>query len=109
VSLILFDDGTADGQTHAQAIRLRRAKRFENTLDIVHRKSGPGIGHLQTNLAHCEKCADSQSPLACFAWCHGLNRILDQIHQDLLDLQGVGSNPDRLRTQFGPELHVGAS
>ena len=92
-STVGIDDGAADRQANPHATRLGGEEGFENPFAILRGDTRSRIadGHDQT-LPRARFCADQQFPRFIIGADHGLDRVEDQIQQDLLQLNSISAN-----------------
>ena len=85
-----IDDGPADRQAHPDAARLCRVESRENALEMFRINARPGIAHGHQK-ATClgSRGADRQLSYPCLDRAHCLDRIEDQVQDDLLQLNAI--------------------
>ena len=95
-SLVRFDDRIHDGQAEAGSFVLRRKKRIEYTRAMGRVDAHAGVAYGQSDSGHAECLPRFLGETDCqdTSMRHRLNRIDDQIHEDLLQLAVV--TPDRM-------------
>jgi hypothetical protein len=87
-----IDDRPADRQAHSNAIGFRGVKGLENALAIFRINAGSRVAHCHPDAFVVLLSADPQ-----FSWphlnrAHRFNRIQDQVHDDLLQLNTICIN-----------------
>src|SRR5690606_32517644 len=83
-----FDDGTANVQTHAQAFGLGAVEGLEKPFRIAQAMAVIDDGDFDQG----GLIGDPQVQAAAFAVFHGLDAVLQQVQQDLLDEDGVSQD-----------------
>src|SRR6185295_13983849 len=89
-AVMRLDDGSADGQSHSHAPRLGREERVEKMLFRRVVQPGAAVPDLEVDgaiLAH--EGTERQRAPGPLHGVHRLNRIHDEIYQDLLQLDAV--------------------
>src|SRR5215475_7310734 len=95
-----LDDGTADRQAHPHAARFRREKRTEYPLDVLRTDSGSSVGDRYQHAAVVANIrSHSENPTPVHAG-HGLDRIRDQVHKHLLQLNPIPQDAQPPRTSL---------
>jgi len=87
-----FDDGLADGQAKAKAIRLGRKEGFEQVGQLLGIESDPLIDNMHGNAAVLPLNHDTQVLPLARQIPIGIHRILDQIEEHLLELCAIGKH-----------------
>jgi hypothetical protein len=87
-----FYDGTADRQAQSQALRLGREERLEQPWRRFGREPDAVVAHRDLrNVVHgANRKLDLPSSVGRSS--NRVDRILHQVHHDLLDLNAVGIN-----------------
>src|SRR5580704_7164242 len=83
-----FDDSARDRQSDSQSLLFRGDERLEQARDDIRSDPGPRVGHANGNHVVCYR-RGRDDKLAPNGALHGLNRVAQQIEQDLLDLDLV--------------------
>src|SRR5208337_1317364 len=98
---VRFDDGFADGQTHAAALRLGCEERIEDLAGLARRQPGPGVVYRNLNLAVLLQLRFDLKDTTSVA--HRFDAIQHQVHEHLLDLHTVcnddGETVGEIRTE----------
>ena len=84
-----FNDGTADRQAHAQAVRLAGEEAGEKPGDVLHRDAGTGIPdrHLDHGRVQADR-ADEDFPEIPGGF-HGVKAVAEKVQEHLLQLDAV--------------------
>ena len=86
-----FDDGARDRQSNPHALLFRGDERLEQPSTLYPERSRPRVGNANGNhVVCCGRGRDNK--LAAIGALHGLNRVAQQIEQDLLNLDLVDKN-----------------
>ncbi len=101
-----LDDGPADGQADAHAVRLRGHEGLEELLGDLWGDAGSGIRH-----AHLDQALGGERPrgdgqVAPGDILHGLDRVADQVEQDLLHLDPDRHHEGRVRVEVEADAHA---
>ena len=88
-----LDDGLADRQSEAEAVRLGGEKRLEQVGELAGVEADTAVDHLQVRPV----LGGADDDLYALAFgrqaAPGVDGVLDQVEQDLLDLRAIGENP----------------
>ena len=88
-----FDDGTANRKPHPHSFGLCCIERLENAFQILRIDARPGIAHCHENAFRLGSIgADRQLSCLSVNSVHCLDRVEDQVQQDLLQLDTVPPN-----------------
>src|SRR5262245_7315126 len=98
---MMFDNHSTDCQSQAHAVRLRGEKRTEYAVEAFWINSRPGISHRHSyRIPTTERGCHPQYPIAIRRDVHCLNRIVDQVKDDLFHLPPMELD----KRQFGCKL-----
>ena len=98
-----LDDGAADRQADADAVRLGRVERLEHLLDALRIEPAAGIAHLnQDDVRAVVPRHDRQEARAVADGAHGLDRIHDQVEEHLLQLDPVARHARQRPVELRP-------
>ena len=100
---MLADDPLHDHQPQAGAFLLGREERLKDLVDLLLWNAAAGVRHADPDTFARHAGREGQPPVAG----HRVHRVLDQVHQHLLDLRGIDW---RLRQVSGELLfHIEAA
>ena len=92
-----LDDGAADRQAHSQTLRLGGEEGLEQPLRGGGRDAGAGVAHGDFRHALRGPRLQLDLPAVAARFANGVDGVLHQVHDDLLDLDAVRVDRQRLR------------
>src|SRR5712691_1320597 len=108
-----FNDGAADGQSHAGPMKLRGKERIEDLVRLLRGKPYAGIadGHHKSLVFRSLRFDDELArPIHIF---HRIDAVTDEVHHDLLQLHAISHDLGKVRRQvpadrYGVSRHLAA-
>jgi hypothetical protein len=97
---VRFDRSLDDRESEPGAVRLRRPERFEDPLEVARRDARAGIRDVQVRAAVRATDLEVEPPGSAVRG-KRVDRILDQVHQDLADLLAIAACVHRLAARVG--------
>jgi len=108
VSAVRFDDGTVDGQPHAEPLGLARDEGLEHALELRSGQAGAGIGHADLDPPGLRlPRLDAQHTGSVRDVGHGLAGVDEQVEHDLLELDTIPEHPRQVLGQAKLQRDVG--
>jgi hypothetical protein len=98
-----FNDGAADGQSHARPLKLRRKEGIEDLIRLLHGQPHAGIADGHQNLLifiSLGLYAELPSPLHVL---HRIDAIEHEVHQHLLQLHAICHHLGNICGQLCPD------
>ena len=98
---VRLDDGLADRQAHAAALRLGGEERIKDLIGFARRQPGAGVVDRNLDLTVLPQLRFDREDAACVAHC--FNAVEHQVHQNLLDLDPVSNDAWNIVGEIGAE------
>jgi len=105
---VRLDDGTGDGEPHSDSARLRGEERFEQSLHGARRDANPGVTHgdFHQFIIGDLRQRDSDLPVGSPALEDGLDCVLQDVQDDLLELDRAAMDLEWLVAEREPQTDV---
>ena len=102
-----FDDRSADGESHAKAVRFRREEGLEHAFRDCRIQPRAGVLYRDEHAAWLgERRGYRQLPRAFRYPAHRFNAVHDQVQKHLLQLNAIAHDRPVVRSQFGVQHDI---
>src|ERR1700730_1549349 len=106
-AIVSFDDRPANSQTYAHALGLRRVERLKNAVDPFRIDTRPRVFHRDHYAIRFARFRfHPQNAWALRYGAHGIDRVRNQIQEDLLQLDAIAQDLKRFCFKFGLERNL---
>ncbi len=95
-----LDDGAADGQSHAGPVTLRREERVEDLVCLLRGQPNASIADANHELLAFRSVRLDGELAHPVHILHRLDAVVDEVHQDLLQLHAISHDPGKICSQF---------
>ena len=95
-----FNDGAADGQSHAGAMRLRRKEGTKDLVRLLRRQPRSGIADAHHNLFVFRSLRLDGELARPIHILHRIDAVSDEVHHDLLQLHAISHDRGKICRQL---------